>query len=898
MTCAEPGHYVGETSREFPGPVLTSGGRLMYMPAKRSSRASPGAAEGTAPESGQSFVGRDAELELLAGCAVATASGAPQLVVVEGEAGIGKTSLVRQALAALTGHRVWWAGCDPSEQDWPYGVVEQWLRQVDPELVKKSVVLRGRLGPSVAPVAVGVELVELLGSVQDLPLVLVVDDVQWADDASLQVLGSLLRWLWQERVLLVATCRTDPAGAEPGDPSQRWRQGTWAGQTQVLRLSGLPEAQAGLMADEPLSAAVLRRLWEHTRGHPLYLRSILASTTPGDLADVGAALPVPTSLASAVRRSLERLPADSRALVEALAVLGIPSPVDTAARIAKLHEQDFEPDRALSPLLEAGLLVRARPDPAGPPGAAVPVGIAHPLQRDAIYQAIRPERRRALHAAAVGVVETDAAWAHRVASTSHLDGPLAESLDAEADRNARLGYLDRAATLLLWAADLSDRRELHERRLLTAAEHTINLINPRGLRAAHPLRGPVEQCAPCAKRTLLLSCYVYMDGDYQGAVRLGEQALAEAEAEGDLATLAQARLRLGLAVFQSGDAPHSALLLRQALQDESAGTVNDTRTYDTIATQLILGNTLLFSQGPTATLREPWIAALPADRALARSSGLIGRGTCLLAMGDLQAARRDVAAVLEPGRSDALPLARLMALIHLSACHYLLGDWELAAAASEQILAEGDIGGFRFHFITAHAYAAIVAGGQGRWRSAQEHLDASQSQVPVPTFSDQSGLAAAAIAQGRADHAAMLSALRPLYRDALGDLVTWPTHQFWPMWTEALTATGQLDQARDALAHLCGLARRTPFLRTAAAFATGQLAEAHGDLHAAADAYHRVLDTPLRPDDPPFHRARLEEAACHLHHLLGDHQTAAVFLDRARARYTALGAQPFLERAV
>ncbi|WP_033821950.1 AAA family ATPase, partial [Kitasatospora sp. MBT63] len=367
------------------------------------------------------FVGREFELEVLRTCTARTESGEPWLAEVEGEAGIGKTLLVRRVVEGLDGWSVWWASCAEVERDWPYGVVEQWRRQAGREVLRDCPVLGGQLSPAVTPIAVGAELVDLLGAVQDSgPVALVVDDAQWMDGGSLQALSFVMRRLFADRVLVIATIRSATGAQVGGEAVARERTEEWrrlvAGSpnARTVRLGGLSESDvrdlleaAGGSAHPRTGAA--HRLWEHTGGHPLYVRSLLAALPPGELANPRVGLPVPETLAETVGRNLERLSEDSRALTEALAVLDTRVPLAHAGVVAGLTV----PADALGPLLTSGLVEWSPSEPSSP------VWISHRLQRDAVYRAMRPQRRRDLHRAAVPVVDAHAAWAHRVAATDH-----------------------------------------------------------------------------------------------------------------------------------------------------------------------------------------------------------------------------------------------------------------------------------------------------------------------------------------------------------------------------------------------------------------------------------------------------------------------------------------------
>src|SRR5581483_11129372 len=196
----------------------------------------------------------------------------------------------------------------------------------------------------------------------------------------------------------------------------------------------------------PLTTA--ERLRWYTGGNPASLRALLADLTPDRLTRADLPLPVPGPVAEQVSWLLARLPAASRCLLDALAVLDVRCPLGLAARVADVAD----PAAALEPLLGAEAVRWWPEDP------ATPVQLRLPAQRDAIYQRLTPMRRRELHLAAAAVVPGAAKWAHRVAAASAADSGLAGELELAAARALRDGAAERAASLLLWSADLTDDR--------------------------------------------------------------------------------------------------------------------------------------------------------------------------------------------------------------------------------------------------------------------------------------------------------------------------------------------------------------------------------------------------------------------------------------------------------
>jgi len=407
------------------------------------------------------FVGRLPETDQLAACAAKVRDGEAWLAVVEGEAGIGKSAFARRLVASLEGFTVLWATGDASETDLPGGIISQLVRRVDHDLAAPFPLLAQDGAGGASASAVGGQLLLLLGVLQESrgPVAIVVDDVHWADSLSMQVLGFVLRRLWADRVLTVLLTRSD-AESTVGSLDRLVRSLERAVHVEI---GGLGEDDVAQVARQllgvRLAPGLVERLHGYTKGHPLYLRTVLAEVPVETLRDETAQRwPAPRTLRVSIKALLDQLPPDSVALLEAMAVLATRLPLATVARVAGVPD----PATALGPALSAGLAQW------WPTESQSPVALVHALQRDAVYDAIAPGRRRALHLAAAGVVGTGAAWAHRVAAAVAADPALAGELEQAAMTEAAAGRNALAATRLRWAAELSDERADRERRLLTA----------------------------------------------------------------------------------------------------------------------------------------------------------------------------------------------------------------------------------------------------------------------------------------------------------------------------------------------------------------------------------------------------------------------------------------------
>src|SRR4051812_36356029 len=152
------------------------------------------------------FVGRRAEVDEIAAALADADEGHPRIVALEGDAGMGKTSLLARALDRCREHpggaTVLRGGGDAAESDLAYGLLDQLVAEVEPEVLARFPLARPDRDARVDPMAVGADLVGVLGALSgDRPAVVVIDDAQWADDPSVRAVVFALRRLRHDRVL-------------------------------------------------------------------------------------------------------------------------------------------------------------------------------------------------------------------------------------------------------------------------------------------------------------------------------------------------------------------------------------------------------------------------------------------------------------------------------------------------------------------------------------------------------------------------------------------------------------------------------------------------------------------------------------------------------------------------
>ena len=323
---------------------------------------------GTKAPSTSPFVGRVAEQARLAAVWGAAASGHAQLVLVTGEAGVGKTRLVEE-LRAHAGAVTVEARAYPAEGPLAYGVAAAWLRS-GPVAARLSRLERpqltelARLLPELAahvppePLPEAELRFRLFGAIAravlaaGAPLLLIADDVQWADPRSLGLIHYLMRVWPSARLLVAATARREEL--DEVHPLTGLTTALQAlGRFSEIELDRLGREETALLAERvtgaPLDAAGLERLYEDSEGNPLFVVEALQPDAP-------AAAP---KVQAVIAGRLARLSRPAAELASVAATIGRAFTVDLLAAVTVLDQQAFI--GALDELWRRGI-VRARPE--------------------------------------------------------------------------------------------------------------------------------------------------------------------------------------------------------------------------------------------------------------------------------------------------------------------------------------------------------------------------------------------------------------------------------------------------------------------------------------------------------------------------------------------------------
>src|SRR3954467_2919865 len=391
--------------------------------------------------------GRRAECRELDRLLEAMHAGRSAVLVLRGEAGIGKTALLEYIGGHAEGCRVLHAVGVESEMELPFAGLHQLcapllggLERLPPPQ-REALATAFGLSSGARPdrFFVGLALLSLLSDGADeAPLLCLIDDAQWLDRSSAQVLAFVARRLQAEAVVLVFAERG------PGELDEL------AGLPE-LRLEGLSEAHAAALLASvisgPLDERVRERIVAETHGNPLALLELPHGLSPADLAGgfaLTAALPLPSRIEESFRQRVERLPADSRRLLLVVAAEPTGDPMLLWRAVGRLG---IAPG-AGAPAEAAGLL---------PLGA--PVTLRHPLLRSAIYRAAAAQERREVHRALATATDPERdpdrrAW-HLADATVALDEDVAAELERSAQRARARGGLAAAAAFLERAAQLT-----------------------------------------------------------------------------------------------------------------------------------------------------------------------------------------------------------------------------------------------------------------------------------------------------------------------------------------------------------------------------------------------------------------------------------------------------------
>jgi DNA-binding CsgD family transcriptional regulator len=857
---------------------------------------------------GRTLVGRDDELATLA----AVVADPPVVVTVEGEAGVGKTRLVGELRdrPELAGRRFLIGSCQPIRESFPLGPVIEAVRGVGDAVANTQLspvagalrALLPELADALPPALEPLEdraaqrhrvfrgLVELLGALG--PVVLVVDDLHWADEQTIDFIGYLVAAVAPELSLVVAY-RGEEVTAAARALAARLPDGMSRARVELASLDeGNTRAlAASILGVEDVSGEFARFLWERTAGLPYAVEELLAAARAQGLlvrrADgewrrrALAQLEVPRSIRDATVERAAGLSARARRVVEASAVLAIPAGRRELLAVAGDADVPGDPVRWLEEALASGLVVEQ--------GGRY--GFRHPLAGQAVYEHLSAARREDLHArAAIALRGLDPVPLGQVAHHLKHAGrqgewaEWAQAAEQAADHAAELANDEEVVRLLedvlRNAGGDAEQRSRIAVKLARAAVQTTHARDVVGLltevlREAPP--GPVR-----GELRLLLAVSLGHHGD---DLLRRRTLLAEAVADLDERPDLQAWAMIGLGIPRDLDVPFdedlSWLHRSLALLDE----IDDPLVEVFVAGKA--GAILVMSGDPAWLALAERVRGLTGDapQQLSEVNAHVSIGSEAAHAGQLAMADRLLSVGPRPAAVRENRKMELLLQTALVLLDYCRGEWDGLAERVAVLLDEGSE--LAVSRVDAETVAGCLALARGEVDEALGLLTGVVSLGERMGSFDVLQVAGEAVVRAqlsRGDSASASAAARRCVEPLRAKGFWGPAPRVLPVAVEALVADGSAAEAADLADRVeRELADRDlPLAPAAVDYARGVLERSAVRFRTAAKQYE-ALGT-------PYEAARAWESAAAVLIEAGGAGGAAGDLRRAAGIYRRLGA--------
>jgi DNA-binding CsgD family transcriptional regulator/tetratricopeptide (TPR) repeat protein len=581
------------------------------------------------------FVGRIEELQTLEAAGRRAADGEPAVVLVGGEAGIGKTRLVSElsSRCLADGTQVLSGGCLPvGEGALPYapivealrillsdvgvGAVRELVGPAWPEIARLLPTLgepdRGGLSDQIAQARLFELLLGLFGRLSEQgPLMLVVEDLHWADRSTRELLAFLIRNLRLERLLLVMTYRNDEPGQQRLGPYLA--ELDRAGRVERLELARLDQVQTGAQLVGILGAAPTAELvdavFARSEGNPFFTEELLAAVRAGSSE-------LPATLRDLLRGRVQALPQPTQQVLGVVAVAGRPVPHRLLAKVAGLDDPDL--DAALRAGVAHQLLVIQNG-----------YDLRHALLREVIDTDLLPGERTRLHATFARALAELPELAN--ASPAVATAELAAHWDAADDPAQALPARVQAGLAAEYAHAFAEAGR-HYQRALELWERVPEPGQTAGLDLVDLLTRTAEAVA--------------FSGAAQRAVELVEDALGRVDADADPVRAAELLARLGDHRRLAADEAGALAAFEQAEQLVTGAPPSAERAR--VLSRHARALTLSLQNRKAIPYCEEAIAVARAVGAQAEEAhALTTLGVCLTALGELD---RSIALHLEARR--------------------------------------------------------------------------------------------------------------------------------------------------------------------------------------------------------------------------------------------------------
>jgi DNA-binding CsgD family transcriptional regulator len=855
------------------------------------------------------LIGRRGERSRLEAALAAAMAGHGSLLLVSGEAGAGKTRLVEDVLASADGATVVRGAATPGCS--PFGPLVMAMRgylRMQPGGLDACGPLRAQLALLLPELGAArrsddrATLFEALRCalatiVANRPAAILLDDLQWSDDATLEFLAGVAPTLGNLPLLLVAAYRSDELSR--AHPLRRLRHDLRRERVlEEVGLEPLRPAETAALVERLLGAAPSERLagmlHDRTGGVPFFVEELTAALRTSDRLldaadgtdlDLDAEVPLPQTVRDAVLVHMTALPEAARAAAEVAAIAGPIVDLDVVAGVAE--------EEGLAALLAAGLLVETEPGRAR---------FRNPLAREAIYDDVPWLRRRALHRR----------FAEALGAGAHDRAEVATHWIAARDTPRALEALREA---------IAARERVHAHR--DAARLGLQALElwPEGERGAERL-AVVEQYALHAE----------LAGDLGEAARAQREVVAARRADGAGRALADAERRIAGIYALQGDRARALAARRVAAEAYAANHLPG----EAAAERLVIAG-YLQSAGShadaAATARLAGEEAIRAERTDLRARAMGLEGVARAKLGAFDEGTGVIRAGLALALEHELTLVAAEVYQRLGTAHEVAGDYGGAREALGTAIGLCELRGAEGLEQTCLGCMAYVLRELGDWDQVEQVCAdlITADAPPDDTLVADGVLGAVLLWRGRHDDARPLlarclatamrldvmsmlcdsAAALAWLADADGDreraqelgrlvLDRWSRsedHHYavWGLrWSAAwLARGGAIADARACAEALSAIAASSghPDALAALAHALGEIALADGDAGAATQQFSRAVEL-HEGLDIPFERAQILLRAGAALAAVGDRDTALERLAEAHQLARRLGAAP------
>lgn len=854
------------------------------------------------PESRNRVLGREPELREV-GLFLDEDPSRAGALRIEGEAGVGKTTLWAEAVRLVhgAGWRVLSAAASEQEAKLAFATLSDLVGGILDEIADRlpppqrraiDVALLRAESEGVRPDrrAVGSAVVETIRHlVGTAGVVLAIDDLQWVDASSAQAMAFALRRLQDVPVKVISAMRVgqglgDPTQLDRAFPDERLRRVS-VGPLDPIAMQRLLNSRG----EGRISASLAHRVYEASGGNPYFALELARALNREEIEPAaGEPMPLPRDLARLLRARIHSLSAEARDLLLIVAAAGRP----TVALMQRLGTSSSTTGAALDETERHELVERV----------ADRVRLTHPLLGSTVYADAGPDRRRSAHLRISQVVDDpiERAW-HLALSTEGADRQVASALDEAADVAESRGAPAIAAELSELAIRLTppaDAQAVHVR-AVARAERLFETGDVE--RAIAQMEDVVARAPSGPTRADVLHRLGHLEWmDARRIRELLDQALLEAGDDATPALMCDLRRAMGWALCTSGDLQSGAAYADEALAlAEAAG--DRVRTVLSLIAVAYAG---FFVGRPTAmdSIRRgvsleielpPIYLALVAPRRTL--------GSLLLWSGDLEAARTELEIeyrqTFERGHSESFELLNYLTELEVRA-----GNWTVA----ERYAAEGlDLATDVFHerarevnlgsyaLVAAHRGEVDVARALGTegLRLAESHED----RVHVLANGSALGFLELSLGNPAGAHERLAPLVQLAERMGLEEPGIFP---FLPDEIESLISLGDFDGAEALLERFedQATARDRALALAGAARSRGLLSAANGDLDRAIASLEEALDH-LGRVPQPFDRARTLLVKGQIQRRQKRKRPARESLDEAHGIFVHLGAPLWAERA-